>query len=693
MPHSEEVTRIIFGNVPRWMAISLYVGALLSCGWAALLIAVRARQYVRARRLSADDRQQRSLQRGLMSLLTYLAGHRELRRDRYAGTAHWLTFAGYLILFIGTCLVLVEHDTPLHFFYGRFYLISSLVIDLGGVAFLIGLAMFLARRLGRWEPRIERPGRGGDVLTLTCLLLAIGITGFLLEAARIAIDVPAFERWSVVGYSLAVPLRAAGVSAERAAVLHRWLWAGHAVLCLAFFAFLPWGFFGHMVYGPATIVLRSRKPRAELRPVSRTAGHVLTELIVGDGRPGNRAAAAPGASVPSEMPWIDLLQADACTSCGRCNAVCPAAAAGKPLQPREIVLGIRDAIASDRRLMNFIADDALWSCTTCGACNEACPVGIEVYDKIVELRRGRVDSGTIPEQAEAVFEQSASRFNPFGRSNDERLAWSRGLDVPVAAPGEKVEVLYWVGCGGSFDPDGQSVARAMIGILNKLGVNYKVLGTRERCTGDPARRMGEEGLFQELAEYNLARFDEHAVRRVITHCPHCYNTLRNEYQHVAAVPANADGDRQSSQKERIDVEHHTQLIARMIGEGRLRLQHSAREAVTFHDPCYLGRGNGEVAAPRDVLAGLPGVELTEMPRSGRNSFCCGAGGGSMWLDVRGVTRIESQRYREAATTGAATIATACPFCKTMLTSATSDGPRLRVRDIAEMVAEAEGITL
>jgi Fe-S oxidoreductase len=388
---------------------------------------------------------------------------------------------------------------------------------------------------------------------------------------------------------------------------------------------------------------------------------------------------APGAPNLQALDWNDLLHADACTTCGRCNEACPATAANKPLRPREIVLGIRaaltdsDGLPDSSDLSARFDPEALWSCTTCGACNEVCPVGIDVYGKIVELRRARVEQGDIPDQAEAVLESTANAYNPFGKENSQRLAWAQGLDLPVAEPGEEVELLYWIGCAGSFDPEGQSVSRAMVSILDRLGIRYRILGCRERCTGDPARRIGEEGLFQQCARENIATLAGHAVKTVLTHCPHCFNTMKNEYPEFGAS---------------FSVEHHTEFLARMLSEGRLD-GIEGLDSVTFHDPCYLGRGNGETEAPRTVLEKLTEAHI-EMPRQGRESFCCGAGGGSLWLDIAGRDRIENIRAREAAETGAKTVATGCPFCKVMLEAgrqALPDQGAFVVKDLAELVAE------
>jgi Fe-S oxidoreductase/nitrate reductase gamma subunit len=665
MQPQEAVTRDIMGNVPAILQIAFYLAALLVCSLAGYAFLRRSQRYRRGKSDAPEELPHRSLVAGLGAVLSYLALQKPLWRDGYAGLAHLLTVYGFGVLFMGTCLVFLEHDTPLHFLFGRFYLIASLLIDLGGVAFIVGLVMFLGRRLLSHASRLLS---AWWVVALAWLLLAIGVSGFLLEAARLARDMPVFERWSVVGYGIALGLRRLGMSGEVALMWHRALWITHAVFCVAFFALLPWRFFAHMVYGAVSWATRTARPLGQLR---------LPNLV----------RQAPGAVRAEDLPWYDLLQADACTTCGRCNQVCPAHAAGKALRPREVVLGLRAAFevelgpaGGNSALSTHIADAMLWSCTACMACNQVCPVGIEIVDKIVEARRGRVETGTVPEAAVQVFESTAMQDNPFGKASADRLAWASGLNLPVAQADEPIVLLYWIGCAGSFDPDGQAVSRAMTKILNHLGINYRVLGRRECCTGDPARRLGEEGLFQQLARQNIARLKHHGVVRVLTQCPHCFNTFRNEYPALGAAFA---------------VEHHSQFLAHMIRDGKLRLPSGRAETVVFHDPCYLGRGNGETAAPREVLGALPQVQMKEMPRSGTDSFCCGAGGGAMWLDLPGTVRIETLRAEEAAATGATTVATACPFCKTMLEAGKQvlepGGNGLAVKDLAELVVEAEGL--
>ena len=656
----EAITRPILGNVPGWLEIAFYAVTFTALALAGAAFAARLWRHTRGRPSPPEPHADEGLFAKLKGLLAYMALQRPIRRDPLAGAAHLLTGWGFFILFVGTCIVFVEHDTPLHFFYGDFYLISSLVVDLGGVAMLLGLALFLYRRHARTlAPML----RSWWTVSLTWLLVVIGVTGFMLEGARIAEEMPAFERWSAGGYATAALMRSVGISGETALAWHRALWITHAIFCVAFFALLPWRFFSHIFYSALSWVTRTARPRGQMRPPA--------------------AAESPGAVTWSDFGHRDLLQADACTTCGRCNDVCPANAAGKPLKPREVVLGLRADMNGPRDgdgdLPLTIGDDVLDSCTTCQACSDACPVGIEVFDKILDLRRGRVEQGRVPPAAEGVFESTAERFNPFGKPHADRLAFASDQRPPVAETGERIELLYWIGCAGSFDPDGQNVARRMLAILNHLGIDYRVLGPSECCTGDPARRLGEEGLWEQLAERNIRTLKHHQVQHVLTHCPHCFNAFRNEYPALG-------GD--------FPVEHHSQFLSRKIREGALHLPRRMEGKITFHDPCYLGRGNDETEAPRDVLASLPQIETTEMPRSGKRSFCCGGGGGAMWMETRGTTRVENIRAQEAADTGAGTVATGCPFCKTMLTAGNqslAEEQKLNVSDLAELVAEAENL--
>ena len=404
-----------------------------------------------------------------------------------------------------------------------------------------------------------------------------------------------------------------------------------------------------------------------------------------------------------DLTWKDRLSLDACTNCGRCEAQCPATAAGRPLSPRKLIQDLKAEMWRDYRTTGGKADTVpvklasahgvgsalqeatLWSCTTCRACVTACPVDIEHVDLIVEMRRALVMESKLDENQTRLLVNIANAGNPYGFPASDRANWTAGLApgvvVPTAADkaarGEAIDYLWWIGCSGSFDPRNQQVTRSIATILNAAGVDFAILGTEERCNGDPARRLGEEGRFQQSVMENLAVLQGHKVTRVIAQCPHCFNTLRNEYAQFGGA---------------MEVVHHSQLIEQLLAEGRLKLKPGADLKITYHDSCYLMRHNGVAEAPRNVLAkannGLPVLEMAQNRSTG---LCCGAGGANMWYEVKDEKeRINVIRAKQAIATGADTVATACPFCLTMMKDGldlTGQEGKMAARDLAEIVAE------
>ncbi len=640
--------REILWNVPPLALYLVYLLAALSVAWILFWYLRRSRRW--ARGSPAPD--QLSWRAGLGRLAGYLLTQRKIRTDAYAGWMHLLIFWGFVALLIATTLVAIQHDFQVVFLTGTTYLLFSLGADLGGLAFSLGIGMAL------WRRSVTAHGRLLPSMATTLmlwLLLLIAVTGFFVEAARIAVDFPAFEVWSPVGWLLALGLKAIDLSGDSAVSLHRLLWNFHGVLVIAFFVLIPVTLLGHILTGAYSVARPAGRPGLLHRPREPIVG--LVDL--------------------PQFRKIDLLQADACLTCGRCTQVCPAQAAGKPLSPRSVVLGLRQHLDHPEvALTQQVADEALWSCTACSACDDACPIDIHILEKIVTLRRGRVAVGELPDSAAEALESAAQKFNPFGRANSARMEWASGLPVPVAQDQESVDLLYWVGCAGAFDPAGREVTRAMVRILTHLKISYRVLGCAERCTGDPARRLGEEGLWEELAQHNQRLFAAHRVQTILTQCPHCLHALRNEYPAVEPRPR---------------VVHHSQWLRERLAEGMLKVRGNAVETLTYHDPCYLGRVNDETAAPRAVLDQIADGQRLEMRLSGKQSFCCGGGGGQIWLDVKGRTRVETIRAGQVAETGAQTVATACPFCRVMLeagrTGLAADKRNWRVKDLAELVVE------
>ena len=367
----------------------------------------------------------------------------------------------------------------------------------------------------------------------------------------------------------------------------------------------------------------------------------------------------------------DLLRLNACVSCGRCEDLCPAHEAGKPLSPRDLVQDLRmhmEGAAPAVLHGETIGAETLWACTTCNACNDICPLGVRPADYITDLRRHLIGEGELRGAPATSLQKMQRAGNPWGLPAQDRLTWADGLDVPTVADNPDFDVLYWVGCSAAYDRRTMKVARAVAQLLQRAKVNFAVLGPEERCTGESARRMGDEFLFQELAATNIETFTKHNVKKIVTHCPHCLNSLRQDYPQFAG---------------HYEVIHHTQFLGELVAANKLKAVAVMSESVTYHDPCYLARVNGITEAPRALLP-----EITEMPRHGCQTACCGAGGGRMWFDDPAEERIGTGRITEALDTGAQTVAVSCPFCLTMMTDGiAAKNDQVKVRDVSELMLE------
>jgi Fe-S oxidoreductase/nitrate reductase gamma subunit len=625
----------------------------------------------------------------LKRLFSHAILQTKILRKRYAGPMHALIFYGFVVLFIGTLLVALDYDVtqPLlgwQFLKGGFYLFFELALDFAGILLILGLLMAVKRRV------IDRPealkSTWQDAAILSTLLI-VSITGYIMEALRLAIRDPAWANYSFVAATIR-PFLPAWDTATLLA-LYQSLWWTHAALVFLFIAAIPYTKLHHIFTSPANIFFAPLED-PKLNPKGKLPTPFNLKQIMESGS----FDITMGAKRLEDFSWRDLLTVDACTECGRCQEQCPAYAAGRPLSPMKLVLDLRnelrrkgpaakqakpvEASTTNELVDSVIAQETLWSCVTCRACMEACPVDITHVPLIVDMRRGLVADMKIDKQKTDLLNNLTNTGNAYGLPASERAKWAEGLDVPIVGQTQgDLEVLYWVGCSGSYDPRNQNVSRSVVKVLKAAGVKFAILGPNERCTGDPARRLGEEGRFQELTLANVEAIQASGAKTVIAQCPHCFNTIQNEYREFGLD---------------LKVEHHSQFIDRLIQSGRLAPSKATTESFTYHDPCYLGRYNDEYEAPRRMLKVINGVELKEMGRNCKNSFCCGAGGSNMWFEVKEeTTRISNLRMKEALSTGAKNVATACPFCLTMFEDASrvmAGDSAPRVRDVAEILAES-----
>lgn len=565
--------------------------------------------------------------RGLEAVLRDgLLGARLFRGDVSAGLMHLALMWGFIGLFIGTVTVAVDHYL-VGFLTGRVYIGFSIAMEVCGLLLLIGVLWALVRRVVQRVPRLSCTA---DDFVVPIWLLALGLSGFGLEGARLVAQEPAWASYSFVGHAMA----GAWPEGERALTAYRALWWGHAVASLGLVAYLPWSKLMHALLAPATLFARDAIRTA-------TSGD---EEVVRFGR-------------------HQLLHGDACVRCGRCDDVCPSTGAGEPLSPRACVQASRRAVTTAATL---VAQS--WYCTTCGACAWACPLSITPIDTIAQARRGLIEDGAhVPPQLAETLERLHKYDNPWVAKKGQKGAWQDRSANPAQA-----ELLYFVGCTTALDTRAQGIARALTAVLDRCGLAFTTLGKKEPCCGDIARRVGELGLFEEHRDKTEKLFDAHGVVELVTSSPHCWDTLAHAYP----------GERRAA--------HYTQLLARLLEDGRLTFAGKLDSRVTFHDPCYLGRHNGVVDEPRRVIRAT-GAELVEMEPHGEASLCCGGGGGRMWQELPEQGQLAQRRIRQAVATGAEILITACPLCLIMLEDARKTSgleDRIEVRDLTELVGRA-----
>tara|TARA_B000000475_G_scaffold268797_1_gene261827 strand:+ start:438 stop:2465 length:2028 start_codon:yes stop_codon:yes gene_type:complete len=651
-----------------YAGISGYYLLLILGGVSIAFFAYQVQKATRLVLLGAPDKRFDSWGKRLKETLTVWLGQKKVLEDKVAGTMHVLMFWGFLMLSsdmldLATANRFSEHILP-EFLNG----IWNGMVELGYTSALLGCFLALNRRILFTPEKLKGKSQlEGNVILL--LIMTICTTSYVVEAGE-----NPDPTWEMIGAWVADTF-----SPSQGAINIAY-WA-HMVAICTFLFLIPLSKHMHLVMALPNVAFFDTEPMAKMRPLETDESGSAVALD-------DLELETFGASSFTQLTWRSLIDGWACTSCARCQDVCPAYASGKSLNPMQIIHDVRNyanehssqLFAGETPEEDIIArfgEEAVWACTTCHACVDVCPVNIEHVPKLTDARRHlMMERMEFDESVEdtimplmATIENLESDSNPYGLPSHERGDWAADLDVKVAEP---AEYIYFAGCAASFDERNKKVARDTISIMKEAGLDVGILGMQEGCSGDAARRAGNEYLFQMLAETNLETFDELGVKKVVASCPHCFHTLGKEYKDYGG--------------EDIEVMHHSQLIAHLQGEGKLpEPKHDG--SVTYHDPCYLGRIGGEYDAPRDIIGGVD----VEAERHGRGSFCCGAGGAQMWMEESvpdGNDRVNIIRAKELAATGADTVAVGCPFCSTMVTDGLSAiDSNIEVKDIAELVWE------
>jgi Fe-S oxidoreductase len=596
-----------------------------------------------------------------------VVGQSKLLQRLLPGLMHAAIFWGFLVLFPTILIAMIgavdPHSTLPWLGAQGWY---ALLVDVFALLVLAGVVTAFVIR------KVQRPKRFvgshiGEADLILAMIAGIVITLFLWHSSQIALrlnDYPA--SWAPISGSIATVLQGPAVPyLERAAV-----WA-HVLIILSFLVYLPYSKHLHIVVAALNVYFGRTGARGRLEPIDFEQPEAQVRF---------------GSARVTDMTWKQTLDTMSCTECGRCQDVCPAYATGKALSPKLLIMAIRDqAMAEGPKALgdasytppaivpNAVTDDIVWDCVTCGACVRECPVGIEHIDHVIDLRRNLVMvESRFPKEAGTMLRDVDKSSNPWGKPQADRTHWADGLGVRVLQPGDPApDVLFWVGCAPAFDERARQGAVSTAKLMQAAGVDFAILGPREACTGDPARRMGDEYTFQRLAGENVGTLNGAGIKKIVTTCPHCFNSIGNEYPDFGG---------------HYEVVHHTEFLAELVRDGKLKPL-AGEQKITYHDSCYLARHNDVRSQPRELVTAVG--TAVEMPRNRERTFCCGAGGARMWMEEKRGRPINQERVREAAATGAETLAVACPFCTVMLDDGVREtGAKLKVIDLATLLAEA-----
>ncbi|MEP6995028.1 MAG: (Fe-S)-binding protein [Acidobacteriota bacterium] len=610
--------------------------------------------------------------------LEYAFAQKRMFQDPYAGFFHILIFGGFVVLTVRSIALVLEGSVPgFVLLPGRTGDVYTLAKDVFEVLTLVGVALAVLRRAFARPKRLDLSMDAWLILFLIGLLMA---TDLVAAGAQAALAPALATGWAPAVTAIARML--SGMDPARLRVIYESCWWVHLTDLLFFGNYLPYSKHFHIITAIPNIFFMNLEPMGKLATVDIENSERF------------------GASRVEDLTWKSMLDGYTCTECGRCREVCPTALTGKPLDPKIFIGDVRDAVyeatpdilaasgrgngagSSARKdlIGGWISEDTIWACTMCGFCTTACPVFIiPAVDKIADMRRYLVlEKAEFPKEVQNAFRGMETNGNPWNIAAATRADWAKELPVVTMgeAEGKAVEVLFWVGCAGSYEDRAKRVSRSLVEMLDAAGVSFAILGTEETCTGDSARRLGNEYLFQTLAQQNVETLNGYGVRKIVTNCPHCMNCLKNEYGDFGG---------------HYDVVHGSQLVADLIAAGRITMTTPIPDTITFHDPCYLGRYNGAYEAPRQILRAIPGLEFKELDRSRERGLCCGAGGGRMWMEEKLGSRINQTRMREIADAQTSSVGVSCPFCMVMIGNAKEEiGVSTQPFDVLELARRSMG---
>ncbi len=616
----------------------------------------------------------------ITNVLKVALGQSKILREPVAGSLHATIFWGFILfLFAVIEAILQGFYSPFTFeFLGPVYSLITITQDIFGLFVIIAVLFALYRR---YFMKIKRLEHGKDSLIdatiVLALILLVVIFMFGQNISSVAMHNFHLTKWEVRPISARLA-KLFFASSSSASIWYEIFWWSHILVVFGFMNFLPYSKHLHVFTSvPNVYFEKLGNKKFEIKPLDLEDENI--EQF--------------GAADVDHLTWKQMFDGYTCTECGRCTDACPAANTGKLLSPREIIINVRKRTVEKAPLIiekneksellkktlinNYIKPEELWACTTCGACMQECPVTIEHIDTIVDMRRNLVlMESEFPSELNEVFRNLETNGTPWAFNSQDRANWAEGMNIKTMAEDSNTEYLFWVGCAGSFDSRYQKVTKATATLFQKAGIDFRILGTEEKCNGDTARRLGNEYLAQMLMQENIETLNNYKVKKIITGCPHCFNSLKNEYPQFGG---------------NFEVYHHTEILEKLVDDGKIKMKNAeTKKKVTYHDSCYLGRYNNIYNSPRNSLNSVAGIELLEMDRNLDKGFCCGAGGGRMFLEETEGIKINLNRTKEAIDTGAETVASACPFCMTMLSDGVKDFDKtddVAVKDIAEIILE------